>query len=33
MMKKRIIVVKKGVEKKDLTEGFCCSGPVIALLT
>jgi hypothetical protein len=31
-MKKRIVVIKKGMEKKELIEGFCCPAPVITLM-
>jgi hypothetical protein len=30
-MQKRIIILKRGIEKKELIEGFCCPGPVIPL--
>ncbi len=31
-MKKRIVVLKKGMEKKELLQGFCCAGAVIPLM-
>ncbi len=31
-MKKRIVVVKKGMEKKELLEAVCCAGAVIPLM-
>ncbi len=30
-MKKRIIVIKKGMEKRELLEALCCAGPLIPL--
>jgi hypothetical protein len=30
-MKKRIVVLKKGMGKKELLQGFCCSGAIIPL--
>jgi hypothetical protein len=30
-MQKRIIILKRGIEKKELIESLCCPGPVIPL--
>jgi hypothetical protein len=31
-MKKRIIVLKKGIDKNMGPEAFCCGGPLIAYM-
>lgn len=31
-MKKRIIILKRGVEKKEIVEVACCSGALITLM-
>lgn len=31
-MKKRIVVVKKAVDKKSMSDAFCCIGAVIRIL-
>jgi hypothetical protein len=31
-MKKSIIILKRGVEKKEIVEAVCCSGAVIFLM-
>ena len=31
-MKREIVVVNKGVDKKDLAVGFCCFGALLPLL-
>lgn len=30
-MKKRIVVIKKGMEKKELLDAVCCAGALIPL--
>jgi hypothetical protein len=31
-MKRKIVVVKKGVDKKDMAAGICCHGPIVPLV-
>jgi len=31
-MKRKIVIVKKGVDKKDMAGGFCCHGAIVPLV-